>query len=660
MSQLPRSVLYYGKDEPLPEGAHLRAGPLSTIFEAGDLRYIRFGDHEILRRVYVAIRDHNWDTILPQLSNVQIEQESDTFRITYDVENKSADINFYWGGTITGGADGTITFSMEGEARSTFRRSRIGFCALHPMSCAGIPCRIEKVDGTVVESAYPIAIAPQHIIDGEIKPVAPFNNMRAVSYEVTSGIEAEVRFEGEIFEMEDQRNWTDASYKTYGTPLSEPFPVEVPAGTKISQRITLTLKTQRESSTVTQDTTSQQLTFEVSSGDPQPIPCIGLGTASHGDPLSTGELDRLKLLNLSHLRADIDLTESHYESILRQSTVEAWALGVSLELALFLTDAAAEKLPAFAEVVERVKPPVETYLIFHKTEASTSAQWVALARRYLSDAKIGAGSNAYFTDLNRGRPPVDALDLVCYSINPQVHAFDNSSLIETLEAQAVTVESTRQFTSELPIAVTPVTLLARFNPNATGPEPEPAPGELPTQVDVRQMSLFGAGWTLSSIKYLSESGASSVTYYETTGWRGVMETANGSPLPKKFPSMPSSVFPLYHVLADVGEFAGGEILPSKSSDTLKIEGLALHKDGKTRVLLANLTPDSQRVSVGNLAATVRVRHLDETNAQAAMTSPEAFRAEANELVQTANGTLELSLLPYAIAQIDTNYGEYQK
>ncbi len=660
MNQLPRSVLYYGKDEPLPEGTQLRAGPLSTVFEAGDLRYIRFEDHEILRRVYVAIRDHNWDTILPQLSNIQIEREGDAFRITYDVDNKSADVNFRWSGTITGDADGTITFSMDGEARSTFRRNRIGFCVLHPMSCAGVPCRIEKVDGTVQESAYPITIAPQHLIDGEIKPVAPFNNMRAVRYEVTSGVEAEVRFEGEIFEMEDQRNWTDASYKTYGTPLSEPFPVEVPAGTRISQRITLTLKTQRESSTVTQDTTPQPLTFEVSSANPRPLPHIGLGVASHGDPLIVGELDRLKLLNLSHLRADIDLTEPDYESTLRQATDEARALGVSLELALFLTDAAAEELPGFAEAVERVKPPVGSYLIFHKTEASTSAQWVDLARRYLSDAKIGAGTNAYFTDLNRGRPPVDVLDLVCYSINPQVHAFDNASLMETLEAQAITVDSARQFADGLPIAVTPVTLLARFNPNATGPEPEPAPGELPPQVDVRQMSLFGAAWTLGSIKYLSESGAASVTYYETTGWRGVMGRTNGSPLPDKFRSLPGAVFPLYHVFADVGDFTGGEVLPSKSSDTLKVEGIALRKNGKTRILLANVTPNSQRVSVGNLAGSVRVRHLDETNAQAAMTSPDTFRAENGAPVQTVDGALELNLLPYAITQVDTNYGEYQK
>ena len=34
-------------------------------------------------------------------------------------------------------------------------------------------------------------------------------------------------FEGELFELEDQRNWTDASFKTYPTPvaLSDPRPM---------------------------------------------------------------------------------------------------------------------------------------------------------------------------------------------------------------------------------------------------------------------------------------------------------------------------------------------------------------------------------------------------------------------------------------------------
>ena len=36
--------------------------------------------------------------------------------------------------------------------------------------------------------------------------------------------------EGDTFEMEDQRNWSDASYKTYVRPLALPWPYVLPAG----------------------------------------------------------------------------------------------------------------------------------------------------------------------------------------------------------------------------------------------------------------------------------------------------------------------------------------------------------------------------------------------------------------------------------------------
>ena len=81
----------------------------------------------------------------------------------------------------------------------------------------------------------------------------------------------------------------------------------------------------------------------------------------------------------------------------------------------------------------------------------------------------------------------------------------------------MTVETARTFSDGKPIIVSPVTLKMRANPNATGATPETPPGELPPEVDVRQMSLYGAGWTLSSIKYLSESQVESITYHETTG-----------------------------------------------------------------------------------------------------------------------------------------------
>mgnify|MGYP006195238293 CR=1 FL=1 len=46
---------------------------------------------------------------------------------------------------------------------------------------------------------------------------------------------------GDVFEMEDQRNWTDASYKTYVRPLALPWPYTLEAGTELEQAVTPSL-----------------------------------------------------------------------------------------------------------------------------------------------------------------------------------------------------------------------------------------------------------------------------------------------------------------------------------------------------------------------------------------------------------------------------------
>ncbi len=308
---LPKNVWYYGKEDPLPEQKPLRAGPLSLVYEEGDLRYIRLGDREVLRRVYVAVRDRNWGTVPPRLSNVQMDIGEDSFRIAYDVEHRQGDIDFFWKGTITGRVDGTITFAMDGVARSTFWRNRIGFCVLHPIrECAGAPCKIEHVDGTVEEETFPKYISPHQ----------PFFDIRAISHEVMPGIWAEVRFAGDVFEMEDQRNWTDTSYKTYCTPLRLPYPVEIQAGTRVVQTVTLSL----QGSTARLETRDEGRKAEGRSSSlvlypssPVSLPHLGLGVASHAQPLSPREIERLKALNLSHLRVDLDRARPGYEAALR-------------------------------------------------------------------------------------------------------------------------------------------------------------------------------------------------------------------------------------------------------------------------------------------------------------------------------------------------------
>ena len=111
-----------------------------------------------------------------------------------------------------------------------------------------------------------------------------------------------------------------------------------------------------------------------------------------------------------------------------------------------------------------------------------------------------------------------------------------------------------------------------------------------------------------SLKYVAESGASSVTYYETTGWRGVLERNAGSELPDRFRSVAGEVFPLYHPLCDAIEWEGGEVLACTSSDVLAVLGLAVRRDdGAVRLLVINLTPVEQQAEVGPLDGWLSLR-----------------------------------------------------
>ena len=57
--------------------------------------------------------------------------------------------------------------------------------------------------------------------------------LRAMTHSPMPDVKAEVRFEGDTFETEDHRNWTDASFKTYVRPLALPWPYVLQEGRDI-------------------------------------------------------------------------------------------------------------------------------------------------------------------------------------------------------------------------------------------------------------------------------------------------------------------------------------------------------------------------------------------------------------------------------------------
>ncbi len=604
---LPRKVLPYGKDEPLPTVIPLRAGPVDLVFAEGGLRYLRCGGREAVRRIYMAVRDANWGTVPARISKLSIDAGRDHFHIAFTADHREGPVDFRWEARIDGTPDGCITFSMDGKALSTFRRNRIGFCVLHPVEgFAGQRCEIETTDGTKRVDTVPADVSPHQ----------PFLGVSAITHEIAPGCRAEVRFDGEVFEMEDHRNWTDAGFKTYGTPLSLPFPVEVPAGTVIRQRVLFQLHGRAPRPTASQGRPVAGITI---SNESKPMP--ELGVAAKSEEWTPGQIDRLRELRLSHLSVEAVTLDTPHPAVQE--------LGVPLEVVLVLGAKPRQQLEQAAARSRDLALNVRRWIVLSAQDAVTPPALAALARELLAGAPLVGGTRGNFAELNRNRPEPGVFDGVCFPINPQVHANDNTTMAENCAAQRDVIDSARRFCGRAPIYATPVTLRPQFNPVATGAAARPEP-------DPRQASLFCAAWTVASFKYLAEGGAAGVTYYEAAGPGGVMPDAR---------STPGSVFPVWHVLADLGDFQGGAVIPSVSSHPLLVECLAIRSGGRTRVLLANLSPHKQSVKMQGAA---RLRLMTAENAEAAMLRPAQFRGTGRQ-VELPRG---LWLEPYAVATVD--------
>lgn len=622
----------------------LTAGRITAELDGPDLRAVCVDGTEVLRRVYVAVRDRNWDTVAPMVVVQDVHEDDGGFRVELLVRHERHDVGVEWRGRIAASRDGRLSYAFDGTATSDFLRRRIGLCVHHPLEgLAGHPCTIVHGDGREEETAFPLLVEPHQ----------PFSDVRAIRHGVGPDVGVEIAFHGAEFETEDHRNWTDASFKTYGTPMTDEQPVRVAIGDRWAQEVALRVIGPIPQRPRVRPPRTEPISIRILEGDGRRLPGLGVSLPDDPPPMSPSQLRLLRLARLSHIRVDVDLSAQAWEQRLELAWAQAREVGVPLEVAIHVGAAADEQLSGLAAVAADLRPEVRRWIVLHSGQRATGHGLALLARRWLGSldprARFGTGSSDFFASLNRLRPDTTDLDFVSYGISPQLHASDDRSIIENLDGQAWTVLTARSF-GGVDVVVSPIMLRPWSNPIATDPYPA-MPGSPPEWADPRQAELIAAGWTIGSIRRLADAGAAACTYHQTTGWAGLMP-AGAMPDGSEGAGTACRVHPLFHALVDVGEVRSGVVLNAHSSERSVVDGLAVRAHGRTRLLLANLTAEPHEAVIAGLDGPVTHRSLDERTRAFATSDPVEARHERSRGVPGTDGRLKMELGPYAVVCMD--------
>ncbi len=376
------------------EPREFKMGNLRGIIDpdSGQLRYLRVGNHELLRGIYGSVRRPDWGTVIPKTEEFELAVKRNSFRCTFVAHHKDDKMDFSWRGTITGKlVDEThveIEYTFEGTVEQDTQTNRLGLCLLHPSALQGTPVEIEHQKDSCEMMIFPKLI----------KPDQPFKDTKAISYEVKKGIGIRIELYGDGFETEDQRNYGDASYKTYCHPQEWGSPYKVEKGKVIHQRAKLTISTT--------GFTDEKEMLKPTVGD---LPSLGtLFNRNFAIP----EMEPLQNMGFTHAQANTEGTES------------AKLIGGPV----FMQTQVASIPVSFSP---------NDGILFSPSRDWQKLNGVRGARKFIH-------AKSWFIEMNGARPHFDEINGVALGLQPKTHQFDTETMMEcawTIPDQVETARS---------------------------------------------------------------------------------------------------------------------------------------------------------------------------------------------------------------------------
>ena len=529
------------------------------------LRRVRRGDVEIVRRVTVAVRDLDWATIAPTISGLEIENQANSFSITFTATHDLGSAVFAWDGRVTGTENGTVTYEMLGSSETEFQYNRIGLVISHPANQAGFPYVARWHGANSSTGVLPDLIAPQLWIDGTVHgAITHFDE-----FDIDTGPSGVVRlsFSGDEFELEDQRNWADGSFKTYSTPLHLGWPHTASQGQELHQQVAIAVLLPSSDGTAqnAQSTADGSgVANEWVRGADFPFPALGV--RDHGT-----RTDRLigAELGVQYVRIDVDCAAAPFS----MPEIPLLPEGVAIELALHV---AADALDACREAIEHISPiaALARILVIVGGLGVPDRQVIESIAAMAPGVPVFASTMGNLAELNRRAPDLGAGAGVAVPFTPTFHDVDEQSILEGLEALDAVVRTASSISSgRVAIAAVSLRPYANLLARSWGEQ---------NQTDNRIDSWFTASWFLAALARLAESGAESITAFSLSGVHGFLRDDG-------------SRRPIASVISAVAGSAGLTTRRIRAASHSSVEGVEVLANDGTRVVLTNLSDETIRL-----------------------------------------------------------------
>ena len=487
----------------------------SVIKDSIYIRSIKYFDIEIVKLISFLVRDKNWNNYSPKIIKQKILKNKNSINFKFDLEYSDKNKKLITTNTYLIKKN-SIIIKSQGRFLTNFKTNRIGFNILLPLkNVVGEKIQITDINSNILNSKFPRLISPDQ----------PFINISEINYSMKNMLKLKLKFKGIKFEMEDQRNWGDASYKLYSGSLLDTFPYLIEKNTDFFQQIEISFETipsfkKIDSITYPNLKINKKLNIVA--------PKIGIKF----DKFDSKILDKNDL-KFNIILKEFDLTKINF------NTFNFKTINTNINLfAIFIIDHTKlvdDVIDIIAKILKKINCKISYIFICPKTYLNSyqpAGSWPNVPplseynkkiKKKIKNVKIVSGMITNFTELNR-KKPIGNYDIMSFSFTPIVHDASDRAILETPETINHIMKTLKKINSRCDIHIGPISLGMHHNPY--GEKLIKNIGKIRTEMtyqDLRHDSLFSIVWSVGMYQELSKHNLKLLTFNNLQGYHGIYE-----------------------------------------------------------------------------------------------------------------------------------------